>query len=118
MTDERAILSFLTENAELSDLITRRQFIGLFPAAKRDDFAIRALYQDLYDTRSSQIRNVQKKINFECSNSSQILREDLARAKNSAAEVEEDENDNIYNEILTSRVYKYYFALSYLLSNL
>ncbi|KAK7207586.1 hypothetical protein BZA70DRAFT_271688 [Myxozyma melibiosi] len=104
MADEKSILTFLTESADLPELITRRQFVGLFPASKREDPAVRALYQDLYDTRSAQIHRIQKKINLECLDSARVLREDLARAKGFAdAASERDDNDEIYDEILLRR---------------
>ncbi|KAK9372613.1 uncharacterized protein V1513DRAFT_451632 [Lipomyces chichibuensis] len=102
--DEEAILSFLTDNAQLSDIITRRQFIEIFPKDKRSDPAAVSLYQDLAETRARQIRSVQKNIRLECAVASRSLPADVDNAHANLAEVDgEDEIENIYSEIIPQR---------------
>ncbi|KAK9489870.1 hypothetical protein V1508DRAFT_458205 [Lipomyces doorenjongii] len=99
--DEEAILSFLTDNAQLSDIITRRQFVEIFRKDKRSDPAAVSLYQDLAETRARQIRSVQKNIRLECAVSSRSLPADVDNAN---ANLDgEDEIENIYSEIIPQR---------------
>ncbi|KAK9482766.1 hypothetical protein V1527DRAFT_515532 [Lipomyces starkeyi] len=103
--DEEAILSFLTDNAQLSDIITRRQFIEIFPKDKRSDPAAVSLYQDLAETRARQIRSVQKNIRLECAVASRSLPTDADNANANSAELLDGENEieNIYSEIIPQR---------------
>ncbi|KAK9235263.1 hypothetical protein V1525DRAFT_410479 [Lipomyces kononenkoae] len=102
--DEEAILSFLTDNAQLSDILTRRQFIEIFPKDKRSDPAIASLYRDLSETRARQIRAVQKNIRLECAIRSRVPHESGSENADSARDLDgEDEIENIYSEIIPQR---------------
>ncbi|KAK9366871.1 hypothetical protein V1509DRAFT_628178 [Lipomyces kononenkoae] len=102
--DEEAILSFLTDNAQLSDIITRRQFIEVFPKDKRSDPAVASLYRDLSETRGKQIRAVQKNIRLECTIGSRVPHESGNENADSAKDFDgEDEIENIFSEIIPQR---------------
>ncbi|KAJ8096503.1 hypothetical protein POJ06DRAFT_284082 [Lipomyces tetrasporus] len=104
--DEEAILSFLTDNAQLSDIVTRQQFIAIFPKDKRADPAVESLYQDLAETRARQVNSVRKNVRLECAVSSRSMQVDLDNELGDSPEVVDGENEieNIYSEIIPPRV--------------
>ncbi|KAK9452958.1 hypothetical protein V1511DRAFT_506099 [Dipodascopsis uninucleata] len=99
--DERTILSLLTENNHLSDIISKQEFTKLFPADKRSDIAVDSLFHDLSDVRTRQLKVVEKNIELECEVSNQTLK----HSEGDESGVSEDESDsrNIYSELLESK---------------
>ncbi|KAK9320572.1 hypothetical protein V1517DRAFT_328935 [Lipomyces orientalis] len=104
--DEEAILSFLTDNAQLSDIVTRQQFIAVFPKDKRADPAVESLYQDLAETRLRQVNSVRKNVRLECAVSSRSMQVDLDNEQRDSPEAVDGDNEieNIYSEIIPARV--------------
>ncbi|KAK9476966.1 hypothetical protein V1514DRAFT_335274 [Lipomyces japonicus] len=97
--DEESILSFLTEHAQLVDVITRREFISLFPRDKRSDRLVTELYHDLAATRARQVKVVAKNIKLECSITKRLIPAIVA-AENEAEIGNGDDENLIYAKLL------------------
>ncbi|KAK9448502.1 uncharacterized protein V1518DRAFT_428278 [Limtongia smithiae] len=110
--DENAILTaFLTDPALLSDTVTRRQFVALFPKDKRAEPAdvaiLNALYRDLYVQRGRQVRAIERKIGVECALTARAVRTDIAfarqRMKEDGEDARQDDEASLYADLIPDK---------------
>ncbi|KAK9468368.1 hypothetical protein V1512DRAFT_259330 [Lipomyces arxii] len=97
-TEEQTILAFLTDNAQLQDFCTRREFLALVPKRHRNDPRMTALYHELEHARARQVRTVMKNVRLEAEMSLRMLDEEDRQEDD-----DEDEDGDIYTELLADK---------------